>query len=652
MKRHRIILAIVLCLCVAVNLMAVSAFAADSDIDGNVSVVIQYSPVLTGSGTKEDPYYGELNYRASRIETTTIETENPLASINGGGNSLTVTLNYGWNDIEFTVTSADGENTAYYHIRWSRTKLQREEDLKSSDVITIPANGDAADGKITGLDAEDTYEYRRKGSTDWTTVSGTSEITGLAAGTYEIKYGESATHQAQGGSAASVIIGNSQETMNISNETSYEIEVKTSASEGERVDFKIKLDKMQPVSDVEIRWYYSPPSGFGSNSKISQWAITGYESDEENYYAVGYFIMPSYQNYKVIKVESVTLVEGTYYSIAKANPEVANTIITPENSDDVMLLNGEKIYKEGSTVTIELSPNTSFGVDAITGFDVCFEDGTAAVTSADGKSVSVEVTGNLKIANVQASYTPADFTAMEEQLARLDGVDLTLYTDSTRVDVEERVALSKQMYKCLAKDQYLVDEFVPTLKEAIDNLTPKAGDFSKIQELKKAIPKDLSVYENETVKDLNTALEKAQKAVDEGWNRLRQTEIDKLADALEDAIAALEYRPADYTKVDAAVKKAEALNKEDYKDFSKVEAALKAVDRDKNITQQSEVDAMAKAIEDAIAGLVKKTDTKPENPNTPVTGDETLVPVFIGFAVLAVTGLVAIRAYTKKSEEK
>ena len=241
---------------------------------------------------------------------------------------------------------------------------------------------------------------------------------------------------------------------------------------------------------------------------------------------------------------------------------------------------------------------------------------------------------------------------MEEQLARLDGVDLTLYTDSTRVDVEERVALSKQMYKCLAKDQYLVDEFVPTLKEAIDNLTPKAGDFSKIQELKKAIPKDLSLYENETVKDLNTALEKAQKAVDEGWNRLRQTEIDKLADALEDAIAALEYKPADYTKVDAAVKKAEALNKDDYVDFSKVEAALKAVDRDKNITQQAEVDAMAKAIEDAIAGLVEKTDTKPADPNTPVTGDETLVPVFIGLAVLAVTGLVAIRACTKKAEEK
>ena len=63
---------------------------------------------------------------------------------------------------------------------------------------------------------------------------------------------------------------------------------------------------------------------------------------------------------------------------------------------------------------------------------------------------------------------------------------------------------------------------------------------------------------------------------------------------------------ADYTKVDAAIAKANALNKDDYKDFSGVEAAVNAVVRDKNITEQSEVDAMAKAIEDAIAALEKK----------------------------------------------
>ena len=69
---------------------------------------------------------------------------------------------------------------------------------------------------------------------------------------------------------------------------------------------------------------------------------------------------------------------------------------------------------------------------------------------------------------------------------------------------------------------------------------------------------------------------------------------------------AMTYLPADYTKVDAAIAKANALNKDDYKDFSGVEAAVNAVVRDKNITEQSEVDAMAKAIEDAIAALQYK----------------------------------------------
>ena len=70
---------------------------------------------------------------------------------------------------------------------------------------------------------------------------------------------------------------------------------------------------------------------------------------------------------------------------------------------------------------------------------------------------------------------------------------------------------------------------------------------------------------------------------------------------------AMTYLPADYTKVDEAIAKANALNKNDYKDFSAVEAAVNAVVRDKNITEQADVDAMAQAIEDAIKDLVRKS---------------------------------------------
>ena len=74
---------------------------------------------------------------------------------------------------------------------------------------------------------------------------------------------------------------------------------------------------------------------------------------------------------------------------------------------------------------------------------------------------------------------------------------------------------------------------------------------------------------------------------------------------------AMTYLPADYTKVDEAIAKANALNKDAYTNFTAVETAINAVVRDKNITEQDKVDAMAKAIEDAMAALVKKPTEAP-----------------------------------------
>ena len=105
-------------------------------------------------------------------------------------------------------------------------------------------------------------------------------------------------------------------------------------------------------------------------------------------------------------------------------------------------------------------------------------------------------------------------------------------------------------------------------------------------------------------------METAVNAVARGKNITEQSEVDAMAKAIEDAITALQYKDADYTRVDAAIARANALNKNDYKDFSGVECAIRAVARGKNITQQAEVDAMAKAIEDAIAALQYKDADK------------------------------------------
>ena len=72
---------------------------------------------------------------------------------------------------------------------------------------------------------------------------------------------------------------------------------------------------------------------------------------------------------------------------------------------------------------------------------------------------------------------------------------------------------------------------------------------------------------------------------------------------------------ADYTAVDEAIKAAEALNKDDYEDFSAVTKAIEAVDRTLTSEEQAKVDAMAKAITDAINGLIKKQPVvEPDDP--------------------------------------
>ena len=149
-------------------------------------------------------------------------------------------------------------------------------------------------------------------------------------------------------------------------------------------------------------------------------------------------------------------------------------------------------------------------------------------------------------------------------------------------------------------------------------------DSSAVFEYAKADYTELDKAE-ETAKALNkdnyvdfTAVEKALEAIDRTKNLTQQSDVDKMAKDINDAVAALVYKSADYTELDKAEKAAKALNKDDYEDFSAVEKALAAIDRTKNITEQADVDAMVKAINDAVANLVKKApaSSQPDSENS------------------------------------
>ena len=193
---------------------------------------------------------------------------------------------------------------------------------------------------------------------------------------------------------------------------------------------------------------------------------------------------------------------------------------------------------------------------------------------------------------------PADYSAVEAAMAAIP-VDLTVYTDESVAALN--TAVDGVVRGKAFVSQANVNAMAQTIEDAIAALQYKDADYTKVDA---AIAK-VSALKKDDYKDFSN-VEAAVKAVVRGKNITEQSEVDKMAKAIEDAIAALQYKDADYTKVDAAIAKASALKKDDYKDFSNVEAAVKAVVRDKNITEQSEVDAMAKAIEDAIAALQYK----------------------------------------------
>ncbi len=197
----------------------------------------------------------------------------------------------------------------------------------------------------------------------------------------------------------------------------------------------------------------------------------------------------------------------------------------------------------------------------------------------------------------------ADYTAVDELLTQIEGLNKDNYKDFSAVDeAVEAVVRDK-----LKSEQTEVDAMAAAIRDAIQHLEEKDADYGKVDE---AIAEARELNANH-YKDFS-AVDAAVNAVVRDKKITSQAEVDAMAKAITDAIGALELKDADYSRLDKLLEEVAKLTKDDYKDFSAVDAAVEAVVRDKKITEQAEVDAMEANIRDAVSKLeLKKPEVKP-----------------------------------------
>ena len=238
-------------------------------------------------------------------------------------------------------------------------------------------------------------------------------------------------------------------------------------------------------------------------------------------------------------------------------------------------------------------------------------------------------------------YKDADYSKVDEAIAKANALNKDEYKDFSAVEAAVNAVVRDKNIT----EQDKVDAMAQVIENAITALQYKDADYSAVDA---AIAKANALNKDE-YKDFS-AVEAAVYAVVRDKNITEQSEVDAMAKTIEDAIAALQYKGADYRAVDEAIAKADKLNRDEYKDFSAVEAAVSAVVRGKPLSEQTAVDAMAKAIEDAIAALEKKpVETTVQLPQT---GDDSNLALWTALLLVSGAAIGAMMAGKKKNYGK
>ena len=270
-------------------------------------------------------------------------------------------------------------------------------------------------------------------------------------------------------------------------------------------------------------------------------------------------------------------------------------------------VNMEFTLSDGSTVVIsdELtginSPHTvlrtyAVGCELVTvGFDI-------DTTGSNNSMIVTTVTAKIHEKEYNEEKHSADYSAVNAAISAANALNGSNYYDFSGVEA----AVAAVVFGLDLTHQATVDAYAAAIFTAIEALIPLPADYTVLDAaLEEAYSVNISIYTAESLAALANAVA-AGEEIDRNLTILSQSIINQAAENINAAIAALEYKPADYYAVEAALGAAAALDSELYTEdsWAVLQAAIDAVIYGKNITEQETVDAYAAAILAAIEALV------------------------------------------------
>lgn len=145
----------------------------------------------------------------------------------------------------------------------------------------------------------------------------------------------------------------------------------------------------------------------------------------------------------------------------------------------------------------------------------------------------------------ELKYKDADYSKVDELISKIPA-DLTVYTDESVAELNN--VLNSIERDLPVTEQNIVDDYADKLEQAISKLEYKKADLDKLNQAKNAVPNDLSIYTDDSIKALTELIEKAGEY--KNADITKQEEINTLAQQIYDAVDSLEKKevPTEPTK--------------------------------------------------------------------------------------------------------